>query len=114
MEQPKTTSGEVPRLRWPATPKKSVWGPALWIFLHTSATFSEDAGAFCSLISSLAGTLPCPECRAHLRAYVARMPPEAVIVDSASALRYVQSLHDHVDMITKKAKVQAPTLAGGC
>lgn len=102
-------ASSAPAVRWPATSKKSVWGPALWIYLHTAATFCEDPAAFTSLMLSLIGTLPCAECRKHLKTYMARTPPTS-IVDAESALSYVQSLHDHVDSLSKgQQQPVAPT-----
>lgn len=99
----------MPPVHWPATSKKSIWGPALWIYLHTAATFCTDPSAFGALISSLVGTLPCPECRSHLKEYVDRMPPSASVRGATSALQYVQRLHDHVSALTKKKVSGAAT-----
>lgn len=91
------------------TSKKSVWGPALWLYLHTAADFCDDPSAFSSLIMSLAGTLPCPDCRKHLKEYTAQFPPTTAILDGASAVTYVQELHDHVNtLIGKKVQKSLP------
>jgi len=86
--------------------KKSVWGPALWLYLHTAADFCDNPEAFSGFILSLVGTLPCQECRKHLMEYTSRLPPAATIRDATSAAEYVRKLHDHVDMITGKKKPQ--------
>lgn len=99
----------MPPVHWPATSKKSIWGPALWIYLHTAATFCTDPSAFGALILSLVGTLPCPECRSHLKEYVDRAPPSASVRGATSALQYVQRLHDHVSALTKKKVSSAAT-----
>jgi hypothetical protein len=82
--------------------KKSVWGPALWLYMHVSADFCEDSDAFCVFLHTLTKTLPCPDCRRHLLAYLEKNPPAQVILDSKSASAYVRDLHDHVNMITNK------------
>ena len=81
---------------------KNVWGPALWLYLHAAADFCDDSTAFASLINSLVGTLPCPECRKHLKEYTSRLPPGSAITDKPSAVRYVKDLHNHVNSIIGK------------
>lgn len=91
--------------------KKSIWGPALWLFLHTAADFCDDSVSFCSLIMSLVGTLPCPDCRKHLKEYTTQFPPSATIVDGVSAANYVRDLHDHVNILTGKKLHKPPLLS---
>jgi len=84
--------------------KKSVWGPALWLYLHTAAEYCDDPEAFSSFVTCLASTLPCPECRSHLKEYTARVPPASFIKDRPSATAYVRELHDHVNVLTGKKR----------
>jgi hypothetical protein len=74
----------------------------LWLFLHTAAEFCTDPDAFALCILSLGGSLPCPDCRAHMKTYCSSFPPARFIVDTASAILYVKALHDQVNVITNK------------
>jgi hypothetical protein len=94
------------------TAKKSVWGPALWVYLHTAADYCDDPDAFSALMLSLVGTLPCPDCRKHLKEYTARLPPSATIRDASSASDYVRELHDHVNALTGKKRPATPRTVG--
>jgi hypothetical protein len=98
------------RTAGPATAKKSVWGPALWLYLHTAANYCDDPDAFSALMLSLVGTLPCPDCRKHLKEYTAKLPPSATIRDASSASDYVRELHDHVNVLTGKKRPGAAPL----
>jgi hypothetical protein len=88
--------------------KKSVWGPALWVYLHTAANYCDDPDAFSALVLSLVGTLPCPDCRKHLKEYTAKLPPSATIRDASSASDYIRELHDHVNVLTGKKRPAPP------
>lgn len=92
---------------------KSEWGPALWKYLHISASYCEDADAFCRLIKSVAQTMPCPECRKHLVQYLQRTPPEATIRSDAPATgasNYIFDLHNHVNSLIGKPPLQKNTM----
>ena len=89
--------------------KKTVWGPALWLYLHVAADFCDDPEAFASLVLSLVGTLPCPECRKHLKEYTSRMLPSSSIIDKTSAVRYIKDLHNHVNSLIGKPPHPPPT-----
>ncbi len=88
--------------------RKSTWGPALWLYMHTAAEFCDDAGAFYVFLGSLTGTLPCPECRRHLLEYTSKHPPAQVVVDAKTASAYVHDLHNHVNILTKKPQIPLP------
>lgn len=93
------------------TSKKSVWGPALWLYLHTAAEYCDNPEAFSGLVMSLVGTLPCPECRKHLKDYTTRLSPVTAIKDVATAVQYIRDLHNHVNTLTgKEAKTTATTV----
>jgi len=92
---------------------KSSWGPALWKYLHISASYCEDAEGFCSLLRSIALTMPCPECRKHLGQYISKFTPEASIRGenpSEAATNYVFDLHNHVNALTGKPPLPRSTL----
>jgi len=77
--------------------KRSRWGPATWITLHTSAAALENPLAFVQLLQILTKTLPCPECRQHMAAYLVSNPPQLAIVDSETASRYIFAFHNAVN-----------------
>ena len=77
--------------------KRSVWGPALWTFLHTSAASLDSPEAYVQLLRSLVLTLPCPECRQHVQDFLQLQPPEPAIHDAASASRYLFEFHNGVN-----------------
>lgn len=92
---------------------KSSWGPALWKYLHISASYCEDAEGFCSLLRSIALTMPCPECRKHLGQYISKFTPEASIRGenpSEAATTYVFDLHNHVNALIGKPPLPRSTL----
>ena len=78
---------------------KAVWGPACWTLLHAAAAACEPqtATAFAAFLWALGHVLPCPECRAHLVAFLHATRPEQIIRDAASASRYTFTLHNHVN-----------------
>jgi hypothetical protein len=88
---------------------KKVWGPATWTVIHASAASCDDAAAFATFLNTLCRVLPCAECRAHLRAYLERHPPEALVRDAQSASRFCYDLHNWVNAESGKAQVP-PTL----
>jgi len=90
--------------------RKSVWGRALWTFMHTAAEFVDDPEGFSLFIHSLVRTLPCPECRKHLSDYILYHPPHQII-DSSSAVVYVNNLHNHVNVITGKPQFPVASTA---
>jgi len=77
--------------------KRSVWGPALWTFLHTAAANLDSPEAFAQLLRSLPQTLPCPECRQHVQEFQQLQPPEAAVRDVEAASRYVFDFHNAVN-----------------
>jgi hypothetical protein len=62
-------------------PQNSVWGPALWMLLHSSAERigsqvrsrlpQEEIRIWAGLLSSLRYSLPCPLCKKHYTEYFA-------------------------------------------
>lgn len=76
--------------------KRSVWGPALWTILHTTAATLDDPDAFVALLQTLPRVLPCPECRQHSVEFMQVSPPDTVIRDVESASRYVFDFHNAV------------------
>ncbi len=76
---------------------KTVWGPALWKFLHVTASVLEDREALIQLLYLLTRCLPCPECRTHLTRHVRDFPPGEWITCEEDAGTYLYLLHNHVN-----------------
>lgn len=55
---------------------KSIWGPALWTFLHSmaytikSSNPGDQDSALKKIVQSLRELMPCSACREHLKTYV--------------------------------------------
>lgn len=71
--------------RWPPPPppppepeQKPPWGAPTWAFLHTLAervhdwAFAAHRDALLHVVRLVADNLPCPDCAAHARAFLAR------------------------------------------
>ena len=83
---------------------KTVWGPAAWTLMHSSAAAcdAETAAGFSAFLYSLTHVLPCPECRAHLNEYLQEHPPDEIIVNAETASRFCFDLHNYVNLQTGK------------
>jgi len=87
----------------------TVWGPAMWHFLHTmsfnypvkpTAEQQEHYGAF---MRNLPHILPCKYCRENLAKTYLTFPPSAARLASRAAFsRYVYDLHETVNKMLKK------------
>ena len=86
----------------------TVWGPAMWHFLHTmSFNYPEhpmpaqitDYGAF---MHALPKILPCRFCRDNLAKNYELMPPDAALKNRATFSRYVYDLHERVNKMLQK------------
>lgn len=77
--------------------KRTVWGPALWSFLHTAASAADHPEQLVLLLRTLPFVLPCPECRVHVAEHYAASPPES-ITDAVSASRYLFQLHNETNL----------------
>lgn len=90
---------------------KSVWGPACWTFLHAAAAACQDGSAFLELLEIVQRNLPCPECKAHMAAYLKLHPPRFEETRAAeSASLYVFDLHNHVNHSLGKEPANASVL----
>ena len=87
----------------------TVWGPAMWHFLHTMsfnypiAPTPEDKRHYGEFMRSLPGILPCKYCRENLaKTYKTNPPSEAHLASRATFSRYVYDLHEKVNHLLKK------------
>jgi hypothetical protein len=68
-----------------ATGDPVVWGPALWTILHVLAEYCGNRGIdmdqardFEVIVNHLPQVIPCEECQAHTKTYLAGTPFEAI------------------------------------
>ena len=74
-----------------------IWGPHLWIILHSLAekikNTSEEKRLWAGLLSSLRWSLPCPQCKKHYTEYYA-----ANIIKSPTQIRiWLYNLHSQIN-----------------
>ena len=81
----------------------SLWGPSLWIVLHTAAQYTTTANkrqAWIRLLTAMKGALPCPECSAHYNAWITAnpvsLPPSGTELQVAIS-SWILALHNDVN-----------------
>jgi hypothetical protein len=72
----------------------SLWGPALWLVLHTMTTLTTDVGQITTALRALDGALPCPDCAAHYHAWLAGHPLPTTMTE---VQEWVLTLHNAVN-----------------
>jgi len=86
-------------------PQNHIWGPALWMILHSSVERigsqslarlpQEETRIWSSLLGSLRYSLPCPLCKKHYTAYLFAHP---IPINQRDAMRsWLFALHSHVN-----------------
>ena len=81
----------------------SIWGPSLWKVLHTASALTGSRihiQLWRNLIDALKTGLPCPDCRAHYKIWVAtRRIQFSMIGDGIRGpiLRWILDLHNNVN-----------------
>lgn len=89
----------------------SVWGPAMWHFLHTMSfnypvnPSEEDKKHYKDFVLSLQNVLPCKYCRMNLTKNFKRLPlTEKDMKNRDSFSRYIYNLHELINkMLDKKS-----------
>lgn len=66
------------------SPQNQIWGPALWMILHSSAERigtkqlqrlpQEEMRIWIGLLNSLRYSLPCPHCKKHFTSFLSSKP----------------------------------------
>ena len=84
--------------------QNSIWGPALWIILHSACERidlyptklpHEESRIWIGLLQSLRFTLPCPQCKKHYSAYYGSAP---VVRTTKEFIRnWLYTLHEQVN-----------------
>lgn len=92
------------------SPQNHIWGPELWMILHSSAERiglpqlkrlpQEEARIWTTLLSSLRFSLPCPQCKKHYTTYFVSKPIR--IVNRDFIRQWLYELHSQVNGRTDK------------
>ena len=91
-------------------PQNHIWGPALWMILHSAAERigtqplkrlpQEEIRIWTNLLSSLRYSLPCPLCKKHYTDYFNSHP---IYSGTKEEIRnWLYQLHSHVNQQTRK------------
>lgn len=86
----------------------TVWGPAMWHFLHTMSfnypenPTSKEQSDYAAFMWSLPNVLPCRYCRENLAKTYADFKPETGIANRKTFSKYVYDLHEKVNKLLKK------------
>lgn len=87
----------------------SVWGPALWHFLHSMSfnypisPTSAEKKSYKMFIKSLVFVLPCKYCRINLTKNFKKLPLTDVHLKNRDAFsKYIFYLHEHVNKMLNK------------
>jgi len=91
-------------------PQNHIWGPALWMILHSAAERigmrvlerlpQEEVRIWTNLLSSLRYSLPCPLCKKHYTDYFNSHPIYTVAKEEIR--NWLYDLHSHVNQQTGK------------
>ncbi len=79
----------------------SMWGPGVWRLLHALAE-RGTSDAVAAALNSCTITLPCPDCRTHLRLFLDAEP-----VPETNVPGYVIALHNRVNALIGKPTFQS-------
>lgn len=84
------------------SPKNHIWGPHLWIILHSLAeknvqhkNITEEQRLWSGLLSSLRWSLPCPHCKKHYSEYYLSNPLSNYV--SSKIRIWLYNLHNQVN-----------------
>ena len=91
----------------------SVWGPALWHFLHTMSfnypvnPTNDDKKYYKNFIVNLKYVLPCKHCRINLKTNLKQLPITLADMKNRDTYsRYVYNLHELINkMLNKKSNL---------
>ena len=102
-----------------APPQNNVWGPSLWLILHSACEQIgshhlkrlplEEARIWFGLLNSLRYSLPCPQCKKHYTLYSNQTP--IMQVTKETIRRWLFNLHDQVNQRTQKESIPYESVA---
>ena len=88
------------------TPNNNIWGPALWLILHSSAERigsipnNDEIRIWSRLLLSLRFSLPCPLCKKHYQSYIKLHP--IVYITKDTIRLWLFNLHTYVNLSLQK------------
>jgi len=91
------------------SPQNSIWGPELWMILHSSAERigtkatrlpKEESRIWIGLLRSLQYSLPCPLCKKHYASYWSHSPLPLITREAVRS--WLGTLHHQVNQRTGK------------
>lgn len=92
------------------SPQNHIWGPALWMILHSSAEKigtkplphlpQEESRIWIGLLNSLRYSLPCPHCKKHFTEYLSSHPIHSFTKDIIRT--WLFDLHSQINQRTDK------------
>lgn len=99
------------------SPQNHIWGPHLWIILHSSAERiglpnllrlpHEESRIWTALLASLRHSLPCPLCKKHYTNYYSLNP-----INVNSTMRsWLYNLHSQTNLQTSKPNITIEQLS---
>ena len=90
------------------SPQNNIWGPNLWMILHSSAQRfgsktlkrlpSEEIRIWNGLLSSLRWSLPCPQCKKHYSEYFLKNPIKDICI-------WLYNLHNRINVNNNKTEM---------
>jgi len=91
------------------TPQNHIWGPHLWMILHSSAErigspknrlSNEELRVWHSVLNSLRYSLPCPQCKKHFNEYYSKNPIGSF--NKETIRTWLFQLHQHINIANNK------------
>jgi len=90
------------------SPNNNVWGPALWLILHSSCErigydpkkINDEIRIWYHLLLSLRFSLPCPLCKKHYQSYIQLNPITNITKDNIRIWLY--KLHTYINQSLNK------------
>lgn len=92
------------------SPQNHIWGPALWMILHSSTERigfvvlrklpEEEKRIWISLLNSLRFSIPCPSCKLHYNMYLSKNPIYSFTRESIR--QWLFKLHNEVNIRLKR------------
>ena len=80
------------------------WTEPTWKVLHIYSLVNTNREAFNQLLHALAQSMPCPQCRLHLKQYLEDYP----LSESQSLFKYSVDLHNDVNKRLNKPVMTLP------
>lgn len=83
--------------------KPEIWGPGLWIFLHTLTLgypdnpSLEDKKRMMDFINMLGFVLPCEKCQLHFQEHLSKHPIQPALESREKIIKWLNDIHNEVN-----------------